>query len=134
MTSYHPISCPCGDVEGLIVLEDAGLAAVEQICVPETRELQEARSLRAASVWVLEVGRQGPTSGGSADVREGGDLGCHRDRLARCYRVTRGAHYLRGCTIFCTPAFAWGGAGNTAREPPSMMTHQGPLLAVLPRH
>ena len=53
MTSYHPISCLCGDVKGLIVLEDAGFAAVEQICVPETCELREVRSLGAASVWVL---------------------------------------------------------------------------------
>lgn len=60
MTSYHPISCPCGDVEGLIVLEDAGFAAVEQICVPQRRELREARRSRAASVWVLRGIHRGP--------------------------------------------------------------------------
>ena len=32
MASYHPISCSGGDVEGLVVLEYARPAAIEQIC------------------------------------------------------------------------------------------------------
>ena len=37
MASYHPISCSGGDVQGLVVLEDARLATVKQICMPQSR-------------------------------------------------------------------------------------------------
>ncbi len=37
MASYHPISCSGGDVQGLVVLENARLATVKQICMPQSR-------------------------------------------------------------------------------------------------